>query len=96
MREFTQHKNQILSLAIVWAVVHSLLFWRFGVRNMFDSAVYVRGADFLIEHGRFGDFYHLFYAVYIILLALFFWVFTYQLLPSLVLQCMVSGLAAVA
>jgi Dolichyl-phosphate-mannose-protein mannosyltransferase len=96
MRKLTLHTLQIAILGIVWAVVHSLLFWRYGIRPLFDAAGYVQGADFLIENGRFEDFHHVFYAVPISLLAFFRWVFTDQLLPFLIFQCLLSGLATVA
>lgn len=80
-------------LLVGWAAVHTMLFWHFGVRTLFDASDYMRGADFLIAHGRFEDIHHVFYAVPVGLLALFRLVFPEQLLPFLFFQSVLSGMA---
>lgn len=96
MRQTTQHKYQIVTLIIVWAIVHGLLFWHFGIRTLFDSVNYVKWADYFLEEGMFEEVHHVFYAVPILLLASFRWLFPEQLLPFLIFQCLLSGVATLA
>lgn len=96
MRKTTLINWHIIVLVIAWAVIHTLLFRYYGVRDLFDASGYVRGADFLIEHGRFEDIHHVFYAVPVCLLAFFRLIFPQQLLPFLIFQSILSGLATLS
>lgn len=93
MRQISQNNCQIIILVVVWAIVHGFLFWHFGMRDLFDSAGYVQGADFLLNHGKFEDTHHVFYSVPIVVIAFFRWLFPHQVLPFLIFQCVASGLA---
>jgi len=87
------NKHHIITLVILWAVIHGILFWQFGIRILYDSADYIKRADFLVEHGMFEDVDNVFYAIPIIFISLFRWLFPQQILPFLILQCVLSGFA---
>lgn len=80
-------------LAVVWLVMHSVLAWKFGVRNLFDADLYIKGADFLVHNGRLQDTHHIFYGVPIVLMALFRSLFVGKIIPFLFFQCIISALA---
>lgn len=83
-------------LLFLWVVVHVFLFWFYGIRNMFDADVYVRAADFLLVHGRLEDAQLTFYVVPISIMAFFRLLFPGQVLPFLIFQSLLSGLAMIA
>jgi hypothetical protein len=83
-----------LFLVSLWLLVHIFLFWHFGVRQLFDAKGYVQGADFLLTYGKLEDIHHAFYCVPIAGLALFRFLFPGEVVPFLIFQCLVSGLAA--
>ncbi len=88
--------NHIAILAILWTVVHALLFWRYGIRYFEDSVTYIQAAEFLASHGYLADPDQIFYSVPIICIAVLR-LFTED--PSLffiAFQCLVSALATLA
>jgi hypothetical protein len=89
-------KHHLAALMIVWLLVHILLFWHFGVRSLFDSIGYIRGADFLLQHGTVEDTHHIFYAIPIGFMAFFRWLFPEQIVPFLIFQSILSGVATLA
>ena len=89
-------KRILIGLTIVWLVIHVLLFKYYGIRNLFDAVGYVKGADFLIQHGRLIDIHHFFYVVLVGLIAFFRILFPNEILPYLIFQCLISGLATLA
>lgn len=74
----------LIVLAIVWLVVHVLLAWQFGIRNLYDANVYIQAADFLVREGRLEHVQYIFYAVPITFIALFRSVFEGQITPFLI------------
>lgn len=80
----------------MWTAIHLLLFYQYGVRNLFDGLAYVRHADYLILNGHLEDPHETFYAVPIALIAFFRWMFPAQLLPYLFFQSALSFLATLA
>jgi len=96
MRQTGINKYHVVSLVIAWAVIHGILFWHFGIRTLYDSADYVKHAAFLIEHGKFEDTDQLFYAMPILFIAFSRWLFAQQLLPFLIFQIALSGIAVLA
>ena len=88
------HKLPYLLLALSLGV-HFCLFYFFGVRDQFvDSRRYIEMADFVISNGRLEFFYQIFYAIPILLLALFRTVFRDGLIAFVVFQSMLSTVAA--
>jgi hypothetical protein len=77
----------------LWTMVHIFLFWHFGIRQLFDARGYVQGADFLLTNGTFMDIHHAFYSIPIVCLAFFRYLFPNEVVPFLIFQCVVSGLA---
>ncbi|MGC1240282.1 MAG: glycosyltransferase family 39 protein, partial [Chryseosolibacter sp.] len=60
----------------------------------FDSREYFEAADFFLMHGAFEVFHHIFYALPISLMALFKVIFGDAVIPFVVFQCLLSGIAA--
>ena len=90
------HKFAYLLLALSLGV-HLCLFHFFGVRDQFvDSRRYIEMADFIISNGRLEFFYQIFYAIPILLLALFRTIFPEGLVAFVVFQSMLSTAAAFA
>lgn len=84
-------------LILTWLVVHSVLLWHYGIRtSLFDARVYVEEAAYLLEYGTLEDTYRIFYAVPIALLAVFRLLFAENIIPFLLFQCILSGMAAAA
>ena len=80
-------------LAILFFLVHLLLFSHNGIRNLYDATVYLQEADFLLQHARLEDSQHVFYIIPIALIAFFRWFLPEQILAYLIFQCIVSCLA---
>jgi hypothetical protein len=89
-------KRHSIILVLLFVLVHCLLFWHYGVRTFYDSAAYLEAADYVIAHGKLQDFHHLFYTVPILIMSAFRLLFPGQVLPILLFQCFLSGLAVIA
>ena len=89
-------KYHWIILSTLWVAVHVLLFTHYGIRNPYDTIDYIQHADSLNQSGRFSDIEHIFYAVPIIIIAAFRWLFPEQILPFLIFQCIISGISVVA
>lgn len=85
-----------LLLLGVWLLVHGALAMHFGVRELFDSADYIRSADVLWQTGNLDRDYYIFYVVPLVLIAIFRALFDGQVIPFLIFQCMVSAVAILA
>lgn len=88
--------QHILILLTVWIVVHSALVMHFGVRQLFDSADYIRSADGLLQSGGLDRMYYVFYLVPLVLIGIFRALFEGQIIPFLIFQCAVSFFATLA
>lgn len=86
----------IFLLAVLWLLVHLFLFQHYGVRNLLDSAYYVKFADLFLERGRLVDIHHIFYSIPIMLLAASRWLFPDQVVPYLILQGIISMFAVIS
>ena len=84
----------LLIIVSVWTIVHSLLFIHYGVRFFIDSDAYVREADFLIATGEFSDTRYIFYSTTIGLIALCRFLLPDSILLFIIIQCILSGIAA--
>jgi len=91
-----RQKNHIAVLAGLWAVVHTLLFWHYGIRIFEDSATYKQAADFLASHGYLADPDQVFYNVPIFCIALFGLLTADPSALFVGFQCVVSAFAALA
>ena len=80
----------------MWLIVHVSLFMHHGVRTLFDSTGYIKAADFLIEHGKLEDIHLFFYAVPVGCIAFFRILFPGEIIPFLIFQSVISGIAVVA
>ncbi len=89
-------KSQVVFLVFVWTIVHLLVFWRLGIRTLYDSKGYVAAADYFLAEQSLQDMHHVFYAVPILILALTRFLFGDTVVPFLILQILTSGLAMVA
>ncbi|MFZ6012384.1 MAG: hypothetical protein ACOYXT_18720 [Bacteroidota bacterium] len=97
LRRHTGNRRiHLILLGIIWLTIHILLFAHYGTRNLFDSQAYIRAADFLISQGGLQEADCIFYAVPITLIAAFRWLFPGEILPFLIFQSMISGLATVS
>jgi len=85
---------KIIILIATWAAVHFLLWHILGIRNLYDSARYIQSATYMAENGSFKDPNDVFYSVPIAMIAFFAAVFSGDLIPFLVLQSVLSCLAA--
>lgn len=86
----------LLIIISVWIVVHSLLFSHYGLRFFVDSEAYIREADLLITKGEFSDTRYIFYSSTIFLIALCRLFFPDGILLFIIIQCILSGIAAIA
>ncbi len=83
-------------LLLVFLVVHAYLFWRYGIRTLYDSESYIAVADYLLDKGKLPEVHQNFYLVHIGLIAIFRFIFPGEILPYLLFQCVISALAVVA
>ena len=89
-------KDHFLILFSLFILVHVALFWNYGIREFMDSVAYIEGADYVIRHHELQDYHHLFYSVPILIMATFRLLFPNDVVPILLFQCLLSGLATVA
>ncbi|AYB31806.1 hypothetical protein D4L85_15070 [Chryseolinea soli] len=83
-------------LFVLWFGIHLALFFHYGVRDLLDAHRYAWKADFLLSHGYLEEASDLFYVVHIALFALFGTVFHPPVLPFIIFQCLLSGVATAA
>lgn len=88
-------RNYILILSLLFVLIHSVLFWHYGIRVFFDSAAYVEAADYTIAHGELQDFHHLFYAVPILIMTVFRLLSPGDIIPIILFQCILSWVATI-
>ena len=88
---FMSGRNHILILSLLFVLIHSLLFWHYGIREFFDSAAYLEAADYIITHGELQDVHHLFYTVPILIMTAIRLLFPGEIIPILLFQCFLSG-----
>lgn len=60
-------------LFLLWVMIQGVLFWRFGIREMYDATYYIIEADNLVKSGSLSDPTYLFYLIPISILALCRW-----------------------
>jgi len=91
-------RDHLLSILLValWFGIHALLFLHYGIRDLLDAHRYTMKADFLLAHGHLEEATDIFYGVHIALLALFRTVFPSAVIPFIIFQCLLSGLATAA
>jgi hypothetical protein len=89
-------RYHVLILFFLFFCVHLVLFWYYGIRVLWDSAAYIEAADFVVANGEFQDIHHLYYSVPILIMAAFRILFPGTLIPILLFQCLLSGVAAIA
>lgn len=80
-------------VAVLWAVVHLLQVFILGIRVLYDSGIYLAAADHLRMHGYFESPDQVFYAIPIVLLAVFKSVSPDGVIPYVVLQSLLSGVS---
>ena len=61
-----------------------------------DSAAYIEAADYVVDHHQLQDYHHLYYSVPILIMATLRILFPDQVVPILLFQCVLSGLATIA
>lgn len=89
-------RSHFLCLVFIWAAMHLLMFYQLGIRTLIDSDGYIKGADYLMANGRFIDIHHAFYATHVVLLGWSRVIFPDQIMPFLLFQCVLSGIAVLA
>ena len=72
------------------------MFLHYGVRELMDSAGFLEAADYVVAHGKLQDGHHLYYSVPILIMAAFRMLFPGNVMPILLFQCLLSGVATVA
>jgi len=82
-------------LSLLFVLIHSLLFWHYGIRVFFDSAAYLEAADYIIMHGELQDLHHLFYTVPILIMTVTRLLFPGEIIPILLFQCILSWVATI-
>ncbi len=85
----------IVCLAFLWLSVHAVLIAFYGYRNLFDANGYLEGADFLLANGNLIDIHHAFYITHISIIAFFRWIFPNLVYPTIIFQCILSGVALI-
>ena len=88
-------RNHILMLSLLFVLIHSLLFWHYGIRVFFDSAAYLEAADYIIMHGELQDLHHLFYTVPILIMTVTRLLLPGEIIPILLFQCILSWVATI-
>lgn len=83
-------RNHLLILSFLFVLIHSLLFWHYGIRVFYDSAAYLEAADYIIKNGELQDVHHLFYIVPISIMAVFRLLFPGEIIPIVLFQCILS------
>ena len=92
---FMSSRNHILMLSLLFVLIHSLLFWHYGIRVFFDSAAYLEAADYIIMHGELQDLHHLFYTVPILIMTAIRLLLPGEIIPILLFQCFLSWVATI-
>jgi hypothetical protein len=87
---------QYLILFVLFLIEHAYLFWYYGLRALFDSEGYIAAADFLLQTGNLQDIRQNFYFAHIGLIAICRYFFPGEIIPFLLLQCVISFLALIA
>lgn len=81
----------------VWLIVHIFLFYRFGIQDSFvDSQRYIAMGDHLLTEGNLEESFQVFYLIPVFVLALCRILFTDGVVAFVILQSMLSVLAAIA
>ncbi|HEY8934556.1 MAG TPA: glycosyltransferase family 39 protein [Cyclobacteriaceae bacterium] len=80
----------IISITILWGFIHVLLLKHYGIRTFVDSAIYINESDYLIKHGMLDDLRYIFYVIPIVLISLCRVIFSNQIIPFIILQCIIS------
>jgi hypothetical protein len=89
-------RYHVLILSFLFLSVHLVLFWHYGIRVLWDSAAYIEAADFVVANGELQDIHHLYYSVPILIMAALRILFPGTLIPILLFQCLLSGIAIIA
>jgi hypothetical protein len=89
-------RYHVLILSFLFLCVHLVLFWHYGIRVLWDSAAYIEAADFVVANGELQDIHHLYYSVPILIMAALRFLFPGTLIPILLFQCLLSGIAIIA
>jgi hypothetical protein len=92
----SSRRTHFFILGVVFIAIHLMLFYVYGVRSLYDSKLYINSADFLVANGSIDESYRLFYAIPISALAFCRWLFPEQVIPFLIFQILLSGVAAVS
>ncbi|HTJ53251.1 MAG TPA: glycosyltransferase family 39 protein [Cyclobacteriaceae bacterium] len=80
----------IICITILWIGVHALLLQHYGIRTFVDSAIYIDSADYIIKHWMLEDLRYIFYIIPITLISICRFIYPDQVIPFIILQCIVS------
>jgi 4-amino-4-deoxy-L-arabinose transferase-like glycosyltransferase len=80
----------VIGITILWISVHVLLLYHYGIRTFVDSSIYIDSADYLIKHGMLEDLRYIFYIIPITLISICRYIYPNQVIPFVVLQCIIS------
>ena len=89
-------RYHVLILSLLFICVHVVLYWHYGTRVLMDAEGFIVAADYIVKHGQLQDIHHLYYSVPILIMAAFRALFPGEVMPILLFQCLLSGLATVA
>lgn len=82
-----------LIISIAFLLVHVAMFQLYGIRNLFDALGYLNSAKGFIANGVLDGRHSFFYSLHVSLLAGFMLIFKDNVIPFLILQCLVSFMA---
>ncbi|HMG89339.1 MAG TPA: glycosyltransferase family 39 protein [Chryseolinea sp.] len=89
-------RRHFLILALLFICVHVVMYWHYGIRILMDAESFIEAADFLVTNGKLQDIHHLYYSSPILMMAAFRALFPGEVMPILLFQCLLSGLATIA
>lgn len=82
-----------LIICIAFLLVHVTMFQLYGIRNLFDAVGYLNSAKGFIANGVLDGRHSFFYSLHVSLLTCFLLIFNGNIIPFLILQCLVSFVA---
>ncbi|MEQ8574697.1 MAG: hypothetical protein RIB63_11575, partial [Fulvivirga sp.] len=91
-------QSQHILLIVTFGLIANLtILYLLGERaNLYDANGYIKGADYLINHGSYEDFHHVFYGLHVAIIALGRLFFPDQIIQIIIFQIILSLFSMVA
>jgi hypothetical protein len=89
-------KTDLIILGLTFLTIHVALFYVYGIRHLYDGESYLSDARTFLSNGTLFNEHNFFYSLHVLVLSCFLFLFPNTIVPFLVFQIILSGLAAIA